>query len=66
MRRVRPVKYPLSQAVGNLCGRNSEAYRRVYALEQWALRHGYEGYRPHIVPTKADRKRQQKLQFKEI
>lgn len=62
----RPVKYPLSQEVGNLCGRNSEAYRRVYALEQWARRHGYEGHRPHIVPTKDDRKRQQKLQLKEI
>lgn len=62
----RPVKYPLSQAVGNLCGRNSEAYRRAYALEQWTLRHGYEGHRHHIVPTKADRIRQQKLQLKEI
>lgn len=61
----RPVKYPLSQAVGNLCGRNSEAYRRAYAMEQWALRHGYEGHRPHIVPTKADRKRQQAIKFKE-
>lgn len=35
-------------------------------MEQWALRHGYKGHRPHIVPTKADRKRQQKLQLKEI
>lgn len=61
----RPVKYPLSQAVGNLCGRNSEAYRRAYALEQWAVRHWYEGHRPHVVPTKEDRRRQQKLLLKD-
>ena len=62
----RPVKYPLSQEVGILCGMNSEAYRLVYALEQWAARHGYEGHRAHIVPKKTDRQRQQKLQLKEI
>lgn len=60
----RPVKYPLSQEVGNLCGRNSDAYRRAYAMEQWAARHGYEGHREHVVPTKADRKRQQSIIFK--
>lgn len=62
----RPLKYPASSIVGRTCGRDSHAYRLVYALEQWAARHGYEGHRPHIVPTKADRKRQQKLQLKEI
>lgn len=62
----RPLKYPASSIVGRTCGCDSHAYRLVYALEQWAARHGYEGHRPHIVPTKADRKRQQKLQLKEI
>lgn len=62
----RPLKYPTSSIVGRACGRDSHAYRLVYALEQWAARHGYEGHRPHIVPTKADRKRQQKLQLKDI
>ena len=57
----RPVKYPLSQEVGILCGRNSEAYRRAYALEQWAVRHGYKGHKKHIVPTKHDRSKQQSL-----
>ncbi len=63
---TRPLKFPASSLVGHACGRDSHAYRLVYALEQWAARHGYEGHRPHIVPTKADRKRQQKLQLKEI
>ncbi len=62
----RHLKYPASSIVGRTCGRDSHAYRLVYALEQWAARHGYEGHRPHIVPTKADRKMQQKLQLKEI
>ncbi len=62
----RQLKYPASSIVGRTCGRDSHAYRLVYALEQWAARHGYEGHRPHIVPTKADRKMQQKLQLKEI
>lgn len=63
---TRPLKYPASSIVGRAFGRDSHAYRMVYALEQWAARHGYEGHRHHIVPTKADRKRQQKLQLKEI
>lgn len=63
---TRALKYPTSSLVGRACGRGSHAYRLVYALEQWAARHGYEGHRPHIVPKKADRKRQQKLQLKEI
>lgn len=62
----RHLKYPASSIVGRTCGRDSHAYRLVYALEQWAARHGYEGHRPHIVPTKSDRKMQQKMQLKEI
>ena len=61
----RPLKYPASSIVCSACGRGSHAYRLVYALEQWAARHGYEGHRVHVVPTKEDRRRQQKLSFKE-
>lgn len=59
-----PIKYPAASIVGAKCGRRSQAYRIVYALEQWAARHGYEGHREHVVPTKADRKRQQELKLK--
>ena len=62
----RPLKYPASSIVGRACGRGSHAYRLVYALEQWAARHGYDGHRTHIVPKKTDRQRQQKLKLKEI
>lgn len=59
------MKFPAASIVGAQCGRRSAAYRMVYAMEQWALRHGYEGHHPHIVPTKADRKRQQEINLKE-
>lgn len=60
---TRPLKYPTSSIVGRACGRGSHAYRLVYALEQWAARHGYEGHRAHMVPTKRDKIKQQKIKF---
>lgn len=59
-----PLKYPAASIVGSKFGRRSHAYRLVYALEQWAARHGYEGHKKHVVPTKEDRKIQQTLNFK--
>ena len=60
----RPLKYPASSIVGAQCGRGSHAYRVVYALEQWAARHGYAGHRAHVVPTKADKQKQQKIELR--
>lgn len=57
----RPLKYPTASIVGDKFGLRSEEYKRVYALEQWAARHGYKGHRKHIVPTKQDRSKQQSL-----
>ena len=61
----RPFKYPTAAMVGATCGHGSATYRMVYALEQWAVRHGYEGHRAHVVPTKEDRRHQQKLLLKD-
>lgn len=63
--KTRSLKYPVSAMVGATCGRKSFTYRMVYALEQWAMRHGYAGHRAHVVPTKEDRRRQQKILFKD-
>lgn len=60
---ARPLKYPASSIVGRACGRGSHAYRLVYALEQWAARHGYDGHHAHTVPTKRDKVKQQKIKF---
>ena len=54
----RPLKYPAASIVGSKFGRRSHEYKMVYALEQWAARHGYSGHSEHIVPTKADRRKQ--------
>ena len=62
----RPLKYPTASIVGEKFGLRSEEYKRVYALEQWAARHGYKGHRNHIVPTKHDRSKQQSLILKEL
>lgn len=59
----RPLKYPASSIVGRACGRGSHAYRLVYALEQWAARHGYDGHHAHNVPTKRDKVKQQNIKF---
>ena len=59
----RPIKYPAASIVGSKFGRRSQAYRLVYALEQWAVRHGYEGHRAHTVPTKRDKIKQQTIKF---
>lgn len=60
---TRPLKYPASSIVGRACGRGSHAYSLVYALEQWAARHGYDGHHAHTVPTKRDKIKQQKIKF---
>ena len=59
----RLLKYPAASIVGAKCGRRSQAYRIVYALEQWAARHGYDGHHAHTVPTKRDKSKQQKIKF---
>lgn len=59
----RPLKYPASSIVGRACGRGSHAYRLVYALEQWAARHGYDGHHAHTVPTKRDKIKQLKIKL---
>ena len=59
----RPLKYPAASIVGSKFGRRSHAYKMVYALEQWAARHGYDGHHEHKVPTKRDKIKQQKIKF---
>ena len=59
----RPLKYPAASIVGSKFGRRSHAYKMVYALEQWAARHGYDGHHAHTVPTKRDKIKQQKIKF---
>ena len=42
---MRNVKYPSTQAVREKLGANSKIAKRIYALEKWAVSHGYDGYK---------------------
>jgi len=65
MRRTlrRPLKFPVSAIIGERCGHESLAYRLTYALEQWAMKHGYKGHSPHNVRKKSDMTKQTRLKL---
>ena len=41
---MRQVKYPATQMALKRCGSRSPFYKRIKALEKWAIDHGYN---PH-------------------
>ena len=58
---MRKVKYPSTQAVREKLGAGSKLAKRIYALEKWAVSHGYDGYAPINRRTKKDRQQQTEL-----
>ena len=44
-------------------GATSPAYKRIKALEQWAVAHGYDGYSPIQRRTKKDKQQQVSMAF---
>lgn len=61
-----PIKskysYPVSRAVGEACGRDSEMYRMCYAMEQWSRKHGYT-YRRNRRYRKKRKPGQEEIEF---
>lgn len=55
---MRKVKYPSTQIARKKFGATSPAYKRIKALEQWAVAHGYDGYAPINRRTKKDKMQQ--------
>lgn len=55
---MRKVKYPSTQAVREKLGANSAIAKRIYALEKWAVSHGYDGYAPINRRTKKEKQQQ--------
>ena len=49
---MRQVKYPATQMALKRCGSRSPFYKRIKALEKWAIDHGYDGYKPIHRRTK--------------
>lgn len=58
---MKPIKYPSTQAVRDKLGANSAIAKRIYALEKWAVSHGYDGYKAINRKTRADKLQQTEL-----
>ena len=58
---MRNVKYPSTALVREKLGANSAIAKRIYALEKWAVSHGYDGYAPINRRTKKDRQQQTEM-----
>lgn len=66
MVRVRAeLKNPCSAIAREHFGPSSKEYKRIKALEQWAVTHGYGGYKAINKRTNAQKALQQKMKFKE-
>ena len=55
---MKPIKYPSTQVVREKLGANSKIAKRIYALEKWAVAHGYDGYKAINRRTREDKKQQ--------
>lgn len=61
---MRRIKYPISQAARIATGGKTPVYAMVLALEEWAVAHGYKGYRRILRRTKAQKALQTRIIFK--
>ena len=60
---MKKVKYPATAIVRERFGANSKETKRIYALEKWAMSHGYDGYKAINRRKKADRQQQTEIKF---
>jgi hypothetical protein len=58
---MKAVKYPSTQLARERFGAHSPEYRRIKALEKWAIAHGYDGYKAIQRKTKKDKQQQTSL-----
>ena len=58
---MRKIKYPSTQIARERFGAKSPEYRRIKALEKWAVDHGYDGYKAINRKTRADKLQQTEL-----
>ena len=57
---MKKLKYPSTAMVREKLGDGAIA-RRIYALEKWAVSHGYDGYAPIQRRTKKDKMQQMEI-----
>lgn len=58
---MRKIKYPSTAMVRDKLGAGSKIAKRIYALEKWAVAHGYDGYKAINRKTRADKLQQTEL-----
>ena len=58
---MKKLKYPSTAMVREKLGANSKIAKRIYALEKWAVSHGYDGYSPIQRRTKKDKMQQMEI-----
>ena len=60
---MKKLKYPSTAMVREKLGAESKIAKRIYALEKWAVSHGYDGYAPINRRTKKDKQQQVSMAF---
>lgn len=60
---MKKLKYPSTAMVRDKLGAGSKIAKRIYALEKWAVSHGYDGYAPIQRRTKKDKQQQVSMAF---
>ena len=58
---MKKLKYPSTAMVRDKLGAESKIAKRIYALEKWAVAHGYDGYAPINRRTKKDKMQQMEI-----
>ena len=58
---MRKIKYPSTAIVRDKLGADSAIAKRIYALEKWAVSHGYDGSAPINRRTKKDKMQQMEI-----
>lgn len=58
---MKKLKYPSTALVREKLGAGSKLAKRIYALEKWAVAHGYDGYKAINRKTRADKLQQTEL-----
>ena len=58
---MKKLKYPSTAMVREKLGAGSKIAKRIYALEKWAVSHGYDGYKAINRKTRADKIQQTEL-----
>lgn len=60
---MKKLKYPSTAMVRDKLGAGSKIAKRIYAMEKWAVSHGYDGYAPINRRTKKEKQQQVSMAF---